>query len=65
MVHDDRQNDPVEKTTQGRMLPVINMVLKLFGFLKDLVIVGKKLSTPQQFKNVACGGNPKNMSVGC
>jgi hypothetical protein len=46
MVPENRQQYPVEKTTQGSLLAVLNLALKLFGYFIDSMIVPEKLLTP-------------------
>jgi hypothetical protein len=65
MVPDNRQHGPFEKPTQGSLLVVINLVLKLFGYFKEFMIGSEKLSAPQKFENVAFFENPMKISVGC
>jgi hypothetical protein len=43
----------------------MNLVLKLFGYFREFMIVPEKLSTPQDYKNVAFVGIPRKISVGC
>jgi hypothetical protein len=65
MVPDNRQRDTVEKPTQGSLLAVMNLALKLFGYFQDSMIGSEKLLTPQGCEKVAFVGKPRKMSAGC
>jgi hypothetical protein len=46
MVQDSRQRDPVEKSTQGSLLVLLNLSLTLF--LRDVMIKPESLSIPAE-----------------
>jgi hypothetical protein len=45
MVPEKRQRDSVEKATQGSLVVLLNLTLKLFGFNSNSMLTKNNLST--------------------